>query len=139
MAYENLKTCRNCRKLFNAVYNKKICPVCEESLEIDLAKVKEYLWQNKGASIPEVSEKCDVSVSQLRIWLREERIQLSDESGIELSCELCGKRILSGRFCNICKNQSRNEMLHVANSMRKSNVIEIHTDSTSRMRFANKN
>ena len=37
-------------------------------------------------------------------WLREDRLQLSDEAvDLELTCERCGKPITSGRFCPECK------------------------------------
>jgi len=107
MAVENVWACRNCRKLFNSLFGKQICPACEEKMEKDLAKVKDYLWNNKGASLNEVGRECDVNPQQIRQWLKEERIQLMDGSVIDLFCDGCGAPITSGRFCNKCKGQTQ--------------------------------
>ena len=46
-----------------------------------------------------------MEVSQIHQWLREERLELVDGSGITLQCETCGAAIMSGRFCNKCKGE----------------------------------
>jgi hypothetical protein len=51
-----------------------------------------------------------VTQNQIQQWLRDERLQLSEGSGIMLYCEKCGAAILSGRFCEKCKNNMANEL-----------------------------
>ncbi len=105
----NVRNCRNCGRIFNYVAGPPICPACKESLEAKFQEVKEYIRAHKGAGIAEVAEACEVEASQIRQWLREDRLELAEGSAIVLSCESCGAPIRSGRFCEKCKgNMTRN-------------------------------
>jgi len=42
---------------------------------------------------------------QLQQWIREERLTFSEDSPIGIPCEMCGKTIKSGKFCESCKQQ----------------------------------
>lgn len=112
----NVRNCRKCGKLYNYVPGPPICPACREALEQKFQEVKEYVRANKIASIPEVAEACDVTQSQIQQWLREERLELAEGSGIALLCEKCGVSIITGRFCEQCKANMANEL---GNSIRK--------------------
>ena len=104
----NVRNCRNCGCIFNYVTGPVICPACREKLEEKFQEVKEYIRDNKGAGIPEVAEACDVEVAQIRQWLREGRLELTEDAQMYWSCETCGKPIRSGRFCEKCTlNMSR--------------------------------
>ncbi len=58
-----------------------------------------------------VAEECDVEVSQLRQWVREERLVFAEGSGMALECEICGAPIMTGRYCEKCKSETMNELL----------------------------
>lgn len=138
--------CIQCRKMFQSPFGKRICPACAEKNEDDLKRVKDYLWTNKNATIPMVEEECNVKKEQIVTWLRDGRIQLSEDSGIELFCEKCGKRILSGRLCTMCQtemtntlNSTHKEMLQAKkSSMPQQTQIEGER-AKNRMRFIGKN
>ena len=100
----NVKNCRKCGKIYNYVMGPNICPACREGLEEKFQRTKEYIRENGKATMSEVSENCEVEVSQLRQWIREERLQFSDDSPIKVNCEGCGVMIGSGRYCNKCKS-----------------------------------
>ena len=101
-----VKTCRNCRRLFNYLGSgPRICPACRDSLEKRFYKVKEYIRDHPHEGIQSVSEAMDVSANQLRQWVKEERLQFSADSGVALTCENCGATIYTGRFCNKCKSK----------------------------------
>ena len=106
----NVRNCRKCGNLFNYVSGPPICMACKDALEQKFQEVKAYIRENAHASIPQVSEECDVSTNQIHQWLREERLELSAESGITLTCENCGAVILTGRFCGKCKNNMANQL-----------------------------
>ena len=97
-----LQNCRNCKKLFNYITGEIICPVCRDKLEEKYNQVKAYVRENPGAHINVVSEECEVSIKQIKKWVREERLVFSDDSLVGLECERCGKIIHSGRFCKEC-------------------------------------
>ena len=98
--------CKKCRKLFNQISSKHVlCPKCEDELNDKYKQVKDYLWKNRSAPLNQIAEDCDVSVGQLKRWVKEEKLELSKESGMVLHCESCGKEIRIGRFCPKCKKE----------------------------------
>ena len=98
----NVRNCRSCGNLFNYLSGPPTCPACREKMEEKFQEVKHYIQENKGAGIQQVAEECEVEVSQIRQWLREERLELSGDSALYLNCDSCGKPIRSGRFCEKC-------------------------------------
>lgn len=134
----NVRNCRKCGNLFNYVMGPPICPACREQLEEKFQEVKKYIQDNGHASIPEVAEACDVSTNQIHQWLREERLELSAESGVTLTCENCGAPIMTGRFCQKCKGSMANEL---GNSIKKPEPPKVakkkDTKENPKMRFLN--
>lgn len=96
--------CRSCGKMFNLMSNEKICPACKKRLEDKFQEVKEFLQDNPNSSVDFISKQMDVSVKQIRQWVREERLVFSPDSPGGIECESCGKMIHSGRFCETCKS-----------------------------------
>lgn len=97
-----LQNCRNCKRIFNYISGDKICPACRDALEDKFQEVKKYIGENPNSHIEQVAEECDVSVKQIKRWVREERLTFSSDSLVGLECERCGKMIHSGRFCTAC-------------------------------------
>lgn len=100
----NVRNCRKCGKIFNYAIGPIICPACKDAMEAKFKEVKEYVQNNRNATVGAVSEACDVEPTQIQHWIREERLQFADDSPIKVSCESCGTMIGSGRFCQQCKN-----------------------------------
>ncbi len=136
----NVRNCRKCGKIFNYVSGIKLCAACKEGLEADFQKVKEYIRNHKGATISQVSEECEVEISQIHQWLREERLELSDMAGISLMCENCGQLITSGRFCDKCKREVTSGLNDIVNAGRKpvAEPAKKVTRDGDKMRFLNK-
>ena len=99
----NVTNCRSCGRLFNVLSNEKICPDCRKKLEDKFQQVKKYLEENPNSSMETVSREMDVSLKQIKKWVREERLILSDASEAEITCERCGKMIGTGKYCDECK------------------------------------
>ncbi|MGN0279075.1 MAG: flagellar protein [Lachnospiraceae bacterium] len=106
----NVRNCRKCGRIFNYVSGPPICMQCREALEEKFQEVKKYIQEHAHASIPEVSEACDVSTNQIQQWLRDERLELCEGSGIALQCEECGAAIVTGRYCEKCKANMANRL-----------------------------
>ena len=104
----NVRNCKKCGKLFNYFAGNQLCPACRENLEKKFQEVKEYIREHREVTISEVSEVCDVEQSMIRQWLREERLELTEDSGIMLACESCGALIRCGKYCEKCKNNLAN-------------------------------
>ena len=105
----DVRNCKNCGKLFQFV-GKPICPACNKKLEDKFFEVRDYIYENPTANMGKVSEEMDVPIQQIKKWVREERLAFSKDSGITISCEKCGKPILTGRFCKECKNSMRDDL-----------------------------
>ncbi len=100
-----VKTCKQCKRLFNYLAGPPICPGCKTKLEEKFMQVKEYVRDNPLAGITEVAEANEVAANQIRRWIREERLSFSEQSGVGLDCESCGTIIKSGRLCETCKSK----------------------------------
>lgn len=131
-----VKACAQCKRLFNYLSGPPICPSCKDKLEEKFVEVREYVRQHPHEGIQEVAKANEVSASQIRRWIREERLSFSDESGIGIDCESCGKMIKTGRFCQECKERlmgSVNEIYRADESI----VAKKHREA-ARMRFLDK-
>lgn len=101
----NVRNCRKCGKLFNYVVGAPVCPACKDALEKKFQEVKKYVQDNRGVTIHDVVENCEVDSQQVRQWVREERLEFSGEGVTGITCEKCGEAIATGRFCQKCKNE----------------------------------
>lgn len=102
----NARNCRKCGRVFNYISGMPLCPSCREEMEQKFQTVKEYIQNNKDTTIKTVAEECEVDESQIRQWVREERLVFSDDSSIVMQCEICGAPIRTGRYCDKCKQDT---------------------------------
>lgn len=129
-----VRNCKSCGRLFNYIGASPICPNCAKKLDEVYAKVKEYIYDHPGASINEVSEENDVSVNQIKKWVREEKLSFSEDSPVGLACEGCGKMIKTGRYCKECKLKTAKEL---ESFREKPKVVGVkkETKENAKMRF----
>lgn len=111
----NVRNCRGCGRIFNYVSGPFLCLRCREEMEGKFQEVKEFIRQNPGVGINEVSVACEVSTSQIQQWLREERLEVTENSPIFLTCEGCGANIRCGKYCEKCKNTMTSGFKQVLN------------------------
>ncbi|MBQ4536003.1 MAG: flagellar protein [Lachnospiraceae bacterium] len=133
----NVRNCRNCGQLFNYIAGAFLCQRCKEEMEVKFQEVKEYIRKYPGVSIPQVSEACDVDPAQIRQWLREDRLEVTEDSPIFLNCDSCGKPIRSGKYCEQCKYEVTSGFKSILNEGRKSmqNDKNTSTKSSAKMRY----
>lgn len=99
----DVRNCRRCGKIFNYIGGQPICQVCREQDEEDFKRVKEFLYKNPGASLSEVSAALEISVEKIKQYLKDGRLEIiNNEGNMVLECEMCGKAIKTGRFCDDC-------------------------------------
>jgi predicted amidophosphoribosyltransferase len=94
-----LRNCRHCGKVF-ASASGDLCPSCFHAAEEDYNRIYNYLRDQPGAGVTQVSEGAGVPVARVLEFLRQGRIQLA--SG-DLQCEVCGSPVQSGRVCERCR------------------------------------
>ena len=135
------KNCSKCGKMFNYFSGEVLCEKCKKDLEESFQKVKAFVEENPHAGLREISEACEVSTKQLKQWVLEERLMFTEGSPIQLTCENCGARIMTGRFCAKCKGEVTSG-LNSAVKQRQKAIAELQkkqmqakADSKSGMRF----
>lgn len=128
------RICESCKHMFRYIAGPVICPQCRAKQEELFKLVKEYLREHPGANVPEVTEATGVSSKLILRFLREGRLEVTEESPIALTCERCGKRILTGVRCEACERVLLKEL----NQIKGSFVGKADKEQTqARMRFLN--
>lgn len=131
----NVRNCRSCGKIFNYVAGPPICPACKEAREAKFQEVKEYVYANRQASIPQISQECGVETAQIHQWIREERLVFAEDSPIGINCEGCGAMIKTGRLCEKCKKDMTNQFAQAGRRPEVQQQIKKPTKEDPRMRF----
>lgn len=122
-----IRNCPRCGKIFTYI-SRPICNNCMDLEENEFKIVKEYIYDNPGASISEVAQATEVSVERIMRFLREERLEISSEhSNLMLECERCGRAIKSGRFCENCKVEMNKDFKREFGLDRKTDVYRPQT------------
>ena len=133
----DVRNCRSCGRLFNYIGGAPLCPSCARELDQKFQVVKEYIYDNPSATIQQVSEDNEVSIQQIKKWIREERLCFSKDSVVGIECENCGAMIKTGRFCLVCKDKLANSL----NSVYQNRQPQTQRDprDSARMRFLDTN
>lgn len=116
----DVRNCRKCGKIYNYIGGAPICPVCKQEEEEDFKRVKEYLYDNPGANMSQISEALDVTVDKIKRFLKEGRLEIvGDDGNMVLECETCGKSIRTGRFCEECERNLTRDLQNTAKELSK--------------------
>lgn len=118
---EQLKSCKICGRLLQSSENVNVCTNCVEQDEIDYSRIREYLILHPRASIYEVATVLGVSISRIKCYLREGRIEIVENDNNFLDCEICGVAIHSGKYCSECSKHASHDYksTYVGNSNSK--------------------
>lgn len=137
----NLKTCDNCKRMFDSVMGNSLCPNCYTGKEATFKTVRHYIRSHPDSNIFEVSRACDVEIEQIRAWIKEERIEYTKDSQIGIECERCGVLIRTGRYCPDCKRKVATTLSSAYKEQPSQETMERSTNRLSKdekMRFLNK-
>ncbi|MDD6207375.1 MAG: flagellar protein [Clostridiales bacterium] len=130
-----VRNCKGCGKLFNYMPGQPpLCQACLKQLDLKFEQVKQYVYDHPNANIQQVAEENEVTVNQIKKWVREERLAFSENSGIGLSCESCGAMILTGRYCKKCKEKMGNSLSKLYEKQKEAPVKKTQ-DTSAKMRF----
>lgn len=132
--FMDVRNCKECGRLFNYLTGPPLCPGCAKKLDDVFEQVKEYVYDHPRVDMQEVSAEFDVSIAQIRQWIREERLAFAEDSMIGLECERCGTIIRTGRFCKSCKDKIAKGLTDL---YPEEKLVEKHLDphDIARMRF----
>lgn len=137
----DVRNCLKCGRIFTYAMGKPICPNCKKDLEVKFTEVRTFVRKNTHASLVEVAEATGTDVRQIKEWIREERLSFSKDSAIGIDCEVCGKTIKTGRFCDTCKASMGSDLKQSIAPAKSTEVPEnpfARKDTGSRMRYGDK-
>ncbi len=125
----DVRVCKKCRRLFNYIYGPEFCPECinvqcdiigeeknsgmiaeikplDKKEEDIYEQVKEYILGHPKSTVAHIVDVFGISPSVLFDWIRDDRLEFTDEaSSAWFTCEKCGVKIRSGRFCGRCRTR----------------------------------
>ncbi len=99
----DMKECVQCGRYLSILYSDDLCPECKE-LNL-FAAVKDYI-RNNDVKEADVAAHFGISVSKVKNWIREGRIQYKhmDDAGLSgVKCQICGKKLDFGNVCPECR------------------------------------
>lgn len=98
--------CEKCQgKLFHIGGGKYQCEKCENIVMDDFGKVKHFLEENGPSTAPVISQATGVKIDIINMFLKQGRVEITENSKYFLQCEKCGCSIRSGRFCIDCARE----------------------------------
>ena len=130
-----VKNCKSCKRLFNYIAGPQLCPQCLEELEKKFQQAKTFINENTNATIQSVAEEVDVPETQVRQWIKDERLIFANASVAGVVCESCGTPIITGRFCDKCKAKTVNEFSGLLKKNEPQQPIIKKEKENPRMRF----
>lgn len=128
----DLKNCERCGKLHNSTFFN-LCPPCLEQDEADFRKIKEFLYEHPCAKIFEVVSALGMPVNKIKRYLRENRLEIIESNNRFLFCEMCGKPIRSGKYCDSCYREFHHDfkVFYVNSKSGHSSTIKYNSKSAT--------
>lgn len=105
----NIGNCPRCGKLY-ALNLKEMCGNCLKDIEREYECCAEFLREQKGATINELSEATQVSIRQITRFIKEGRISIVDAPNLSYPCEVCGALIRESNMCDSCRARLTKEL-----------------------------
>lgn len=102
--YNRPRSCTSCNSM-NLSYNglgEYKCDSCGTIIFDDYGLVRNYVEQNRSATVSEISLMTGVAQSEINEMLRDEKFEITVDSRVFLECKACGKPIRSGVYCETC-------------------------------------
>lgn len=98
---------RVCKKCGGVMIFKGVgeyhCEDCGAVDYDDYGKVRMYIEEHRGATAAQIEDAVGVSQRAIRQMLKDGRLEVTVDSRTFLHCELCGKAIRYGQYCQECE------------------------------------
>lgn len=104
----DLRNCIQCGRVF-AYQGNKVCSKCREAADNEFNIVRKYVRDHPGADVRKVAEETGIKEQKILQFLREGRL-ISSGFVESLSCERCGARISTGRYCSQCLHELESQI-----------------------------
>ncbi len=103
-----IRNCPQCGKVF-AYIRRNLCPDCMQKEEELFQVIRDYICNHPGSTVLSVAENTGIKEEIILRFLREGRLESSSVllADSQLTCEMCGRSISSGKLCEKCANKLR--------------------------------
>lgn len=71
-----VKNCKKCNRIFSADDNAIFCKKCEAEEEEIFKEIRDYLYENPGTSIHDLSVRFNVSINRIERYIRNGRFEV---------------------------------------------------------------
>lgn len=119
--------CQVCGTEFEADSIKALCYECRKIDRHLFGIIRDFLYDNPGASVKEVVDYTGVTASIVLKYLREGRLETIGAIKL-LNCESCGKPITYGNLCSECNEKLSRSFQSASNVKSKSTNKRMHTN-----------
>jgi flagellar biosynthesis component FlhA len=93
-----------------------------KDMDAQCEKCINYLKENRGCTIQELSEATEVPVNQIIRFIHEGRISIANSPNISYGCEVCGAPIRSHTMCEACRQKLSKKIAEERLNQKKSSV-----------------
>jgi len=109
-----LKNCAGCGQVF-AKTIRDICPACYRKEEAAFQCIYQFLRQrqNREATMQEIIEATCVEEALVIKFLKQNRLRDSEFPQLRYPCEQCSLPVSSGKYCQTCLNEIKQEWTEV--------------------------
>ncbi len=126
-----VKYCKDCGRPLPIDYSDYICPGCKENNLF--REVRDYIRAN-DVNEYQVAETFNIPVEQVKLWIRNGRIEYKNEGEKSFSsnsyCARCGAVVTFGTLCSKC--------LRLMNNQKKKTGFGAPTPTDSKMHYLDK-
>ncbi|PWK16191.1 TIGR03826 family flagellar region protein [Tumebacillus permanentifrigoris] len=115
-----LANCKRCGRLYNKINSfVESCTVCIKEDDEKFFQVRDYLQEQRRATMYEVSDATGVDVSLIIRFIREGRITTVDNPNLNFPCDSCGTPIQQDRYCKPCKDKLQKGLSSTREALRQ--------------------
>lgn len=136
-----LKQCETCKKFFGADSDEvKHCAACLQGESTGLGHISDpreqrfFVARNIVYENPDISpeklvkqmkeQNIEITIKEIMEYVKEGRLTLKN-ADVNMLCEDCGKRILSGRKCPACTKRFEETIKQTTNIIKEEVIEEI--------------
>lgn len=101
--------CSMCGRFFESNGFSTLCTECFKQDMETFDKIREYLYENPRAHMFEVATNLSISISTIKRYLREGRLEIVEENNLFLKCKICGSSIRAGHYCESCSAKANHD------------------------------
>lgn len=115
----NVLNCSRCGKVYVKNNINEVCPACVKEIDKMYEVAAQYLRENRGATIQQLSDDTDIPFRQIVRFIREGRISVINMPNMNYPCESCGAPIREGHICTDCRRKLSKEYQNLTEDERR--------------------